>query len=330
VAERGLLYVREPPGDFRRALGLGFRKNIVFRENPQKEGHLDGLINTIVPPSQKYSLRYSKAKGFLKSFTLSKYIDDFFVNVKKELHKIESIHSIDIIHKVTPNSYRKAIDLSEFNNATRVYGPCGGAQETPHFLFKSLSFSARFSEYAHRYINHKTLKSNCFRVAINSYDHVLCTNIETKEAIDPLLISHQDCTVLTDVGIDTLACFEECKPAPKVFTLLWIGRMIPRKGLSIFFDALKLVYCNYHVILVGDGPERKKLVRKVKKAGLSSKVTFIGRVDHCEVMNFYRLANLFVFPSLRESGGNVVLESISQGVPVMAERNVDSGLPKNG
>ena len=52
VAERGLLYVREPPGDFRRALGLGFRKNIFFRENPQKEGHLDGLINTIVPPSQ--------------------------------------------------------------------------------------------------------------------------------------------------------------------------------------------------------------------------------------------------------------------------------------
>lgn len=54
VAERGLLYVREPPGDFRRALGLGFRKNIFFRENPQKEGHLDGLINTIVPPSHKF------------------------------------------------------------------------------------------------------------------------------------------------------------------------------------------------------------------------------------------------------------------------------------
>jgi hypothetical protein len=33
-------------------LGLGFRKNIFFRENPQKEGHLDGLINTIVPSSQ--------------------------------------------------------------------------------------------------------------------------------------------------------------------------------------------------------------------------------------------------------------------------------------
>jgi hypothetical protein len=58
VAERGLLYVREPPGDFRRALGLGFRKNIFFRENPQKEGHLDGLINTIVPSSH-YFLRFS-------------------------------------------------------------------------------------------------------------------------------------------------------------------------------------------------------------------------------------------------------------------------------
>ncbi|MDD6240338.1 MAG: hypothetical protein PUA93_01955, partial [Eubacteriales bacterium] len=56
-------YVREPPGDFRRALELGFRKNIFFRENPQKEGHLDGLINTIVPPSQNSSeKRFRKEK----------------------------------------------------------------------------------------------------------------------------------------------------------------------------------------------------------------------------------------------------------------------------
>jgi glycosyltransferase involved in cell wall biosynthesis len=300
--------------------------HITMITRPQFKEHIEKYLSNIEHPnlifiyidSIKYHSKYNNAKGFLKDYYISKYIDDFFKNVNYELHKINSLQPLDIIHKVTPNSYRKIIDLSDFSKALRIYGPCGGAQETPQSLLKSLTFKAKLIEFIHRLLNRHVLKSLNFKKAINSYDIVLCTNLETKATISPLLFRDKQCSIITDVGIEKVIGTKEIQLPRKVFTMLWIGRMIPRKGLSLLFDALALVNRPYRFVLVGDGPERKELEKKAKKKGLSSKIEFYGYVDHNKVKDFYEQADLFVFPSLRESSGNVLIESISYGVPVLA------------
>ena len=58
--------------------------------------------------------------------------------------------------------------------------------------------------------------------------------------------------------------------------------------------------------------------------GVADRITFAGSVPHVEVARFYAAADVFAFPSLKEAGGNVVLEAMSHGLPVIV---VDHGGP---
>jgi glycosyltransferase involved in cell wall biosynthesis len=67
--------------------------------------------------------------------------------------------------------------------------------------------------------------------------------------------------------------------------------------------------------IVGDGSEREKLEIRSKEKGLGSKIQFCGRVRQEETAQFYKHADIFCFPSLREFGGAVVLEAMGAGLP---------------
>ena len=95
--------------------------------------------------------------------------------------------------------------------------------------------------------------------------------------------------------------------------------MQPRKGLKLIIDALgESSFRDFELIMIGDGAERKKLEALVKKYGMDDNVTFTGKLSYDEVNNYYDWADLFLFPSLRDTSGNVVLESMSHGTPVIA------------
>lgn len=78
------------------------------------------------------------------------------------------------------------------------------------------------------------------------------------------------------------------------------------------------------LLLVGDGPDRTKVARRVRELGLSRKVSFLGtRVEFAE---YLRHADLFVLPSEMESFGLAALEALASGVPVLAA--AVGGLPE--
>jgi glycosyltransferase involved in cell wall biosynthesis len=71
---------------------------------------------------------------------------------------------------------------------------------------------------------------------------------------------------------------------------------------------------------VGDGPERQNLHDLVKSIGVEDHVAFVGWLPHEEVLRRLQNSDVMVFPSLREIGGGVVFEALSQGtVPVVAD-----------
>ena len=67
--------------------------------------------------------------------------------------------------------------------------------------------------------------------------------------------------------------------------------------------------------VIGDGPYRATLERQVSEYGLSSIVTFTGWVEHTKLQSHLGRAHAFVFPSLREFGGGVVVEAMASGLP---------------
>jgi glycosyltransferase involved in cell wall biosynthesis len=124
--------------------------------------------------------------------------------------------------------------------------------------------------------------------------------------------------------------------------VLFVGRLIPVKGVSMMLDAVQRVRKNVdiHLTIVGDGPLRRDIEDEVKRRELSDVVHLTGNLPLRDVAAHYREADLFCLPSVRESGGAVLLEAMACGVPVAAvayggpaeivDEQVGRLLPANG
>lgn len=100
-------------------------------------------------------------------------------------------------------------------------------------------------------------------------------------------------------------------------TLLSVGALVPLKGHDLVIGALALLP-RWRLLIVGDGPERAALGSLAEKAGVSSRVRFLGSVLHEQLAPIYSAADFLVLASSREGWPNVLLESMACGTPVIA------------
>lgn len=97
--------------------------------------------------------------------------------------------------------------------------------------------------------------------------------------------------------------------------LLCVSRMATEKNLHIVtqaYDSLVKDYPHLRLVMVGDGPLRETLHRKCPMA------IFTGFLEEQELASHYASADVFVFPSTTETFGNVILEAMASGLPVVA------------
>lgn len=98
--------------------------------------------------------------------------------------------------------------------------------------------------------------------------------------------------------------------------LLYVGRLAPEKELPVLLGAVKLLNqrgLQFSLLLTGDGPSRTKL----QSMGLEN-VFFAGYQKGIALQSIYASADVFVFPSSSETYGNVILEAMASGLPVVA------------
>ncbi|MGH7429156.1 MAG: glycosyltransferase family 4 protein [Candidatus Methylomirabilaceae bacterium] len=134
-------------------------------------------------------------------------------------------------------------------------------------------------------------------------------------------------------GVDPPAPSDEPKPGLRRrlglseddVILLYVGRLAKEKNLELLLRATRAaVHDAPHVslALVGEGDEEGWLRQQADRLGLSARVRFVGAVPHQAVGDWYRAADLFVFPSVSETQGLVVLEAMAHGLPVLAIRSI--------
>jgi glycosyltransferase involved in cell wall biosynthesis len=108
------------------------------------------------------------------------------------------------------------------------------------------------------------------------------------------------------------------KNEPKV-RLITVCRMVGRKGLQHLIEAMReLQHSGVELWLVGSGQEQANIVRLVQRHELENCIWMPGYVRRERLYNFYQQADIFVLPSLSESFGQVLLEAMSTGLPVVA------------
>lgn len=103
--------------------------------------------------------------------------------------------------------------------------------------------------------------------------------------------------------------------------LISVGRLSPEKGyldlLKIYLD-LKNKKCKWHLDIVGDGSERRKLEKFIKDNNLEADVTLHGFKNSKEIEKLMHKASIYVMTSYTESFGIVLLEAMSNGLPCIA------------
>ncbi len=169
----------------------------------------------------------------------------------------------------------------------------------------------------------RPLLGHCYRHSAG-----VCASSKALAGISPLLQKFSPEVEVIPFGIDD-NIWGEIQPSRRG-PFLFVGRLVPYKGLSVLFAALKRVPGS-SLDVVGQGPMKKTLVREIKRDGLADRVVFHGPCDATRLAKLMANARALVLPSLDQSEtfGLVQLEAMASGIPVIAS-NLPSGVSEVG
>jgi len=111
------------------------------------------------------------------------------------------------------------------------------------------------------------------------------------------------------------------------FTIGYIGRIVPEKGLQILLRAAALLEGDWRLRLVGGGSAREEMEALARSLGIGNRIAFIGQLPSTDLPAEYHKLDALVLPSLtrpnwKEQFGRVLVEAMAGGVPVIGS---DSG-----
>jgi phosphatidylinositol alpha-1,6-mannosyltransferase len=114
-----------------------------------------------------------------------------------------------------------------------------------------------------------------------------------------------------------------------------VGRLVHRKGQDVLIAAMPEIITSIpdaHLLLIGEGPYKQELEKRIKNLGLANRVTFVGRVQYEELPRYICVGDVFAMPSRSrlaglevEGLGIVYLEASACGLPVIG--GISGGAP---
>ncbi len=210
-----------------------------------------------------------------------------------------------------------------------VWGPVGGGQVSPS-AFARYFRGERFREILRTARLRLLPLSPALRKAARR-SLILATNSETiailrkagASAVHPLLDG-----ALPTESIPEVPTLREARDG---ITLLWAGAFVPRKGLPLALEALRRTDSSVRLLVAGAGRKRAEWEQLAASLGVSSRVEFLGLLSARELQRRLHEADGFVFTSIRDSFGTVILEAMAHALPVIAlnHQGVAAHVPDN-
>ena len=106
--------------------------------------------------------------------------------------------------------------------------------------------------------------------------------------------------------------------SPTKKTILFVGSIIPRKGVDVLIKAVQNLSDNVQCLIVGPSPDSEYKQYLLTLIGQDSRFHFIDFLQTSELKQYYKLSDIFVLPTKYDVWGLVVNEAMSQGLPVIS------------
>ena len=232
----------------------------------------------------------------------------------------------DIVHAITPIMPRYPFKVVSVCQQTPfILGPVNGG----------IPFPPGFQETAKQEFAQFNFLRAVGRALIPGYvetykkaDKVLAGSTYTLNLLKNLFaIPDTRLELFYENGIaqEFLMSVKPAKEEGSQINLLFVGRLVPYKCADVVIESIgkldQAMQSKICLTIVGDGSERNNLENRVKELNLAEIVSFAGWVNQSETLDYYRKADIFCFPSIREFGGAVVIEAMACGLPCIVANN---------
>lgn len=128
------------------------------------------------------------------------------------------------------------------------------------------------------------------------------------------------------LGVD-LSLFKPQEKKDEVFRIIYVGRLCVAKGVHLLLEAFHEVHLkNSELLLIGAmQKDIEPFIRKHAGGGYEKGVRIVRPKKQSELHKYYSSGSVFVFPSLDDGFGMVVLEAMACGIPIIATENSGAG-----
>jgi glycosyltransferase involved in cell wall biosynthesis len=166
------------------------------------------------------------------------------------------------------------------------------------------------------------------RILLNCADGIIVNSEFTKLSVEKLMCQSTDMVVAyPGLNVSSTRKAGECVRDKDNLHLLFVGYITSRKGVDTLIDSFRVLVMDYGIHnlildLVGDTTRDPSFFREIshscETSGIMDKVRIHGRVASDELEKLYAMADIFVFPSLWEGFGMVLIEAMYNHLPIVA------------
>jgi len=290
---------------------------VLTRTNNQSVIEADPLSHTpglhfIYYDLPKWALKLKKQAWFFHFYVLL-----WQWGAYRKAARLHAVRPFDVVFHVTFVSIRYG-SLMGWLGIPFIIGPVAGGERAPFRLRRGLPFRGKVNELI-RDLNIFAQHYNPFAyLAFACAEHIYVTTSESLCLVPPKW-QHKVTVHLAVASHGNTIC-SVIRKLPECPRFVYAGRLLHFKGLHLAIRALaeaRMTIPDATLTLIGDGPAEDWLRAVARRYGVSEVVEFAGRQPRQFFIGALRSYTALVFPSLHDSGGLVVLEALSEGIPVV-------------
>lgn len=226
--------------------------------------------------------------------------------------------TFDCVHHITFGVFRQPSFMG-FLDIPFILGPLGGGESTPHPLRQSFSLKGHILDWFRDLSNSLVSIDPIMNSVYARSSIIFCKTKATLASIPKQY--HDKCQVNLEIGINPQPNLVKKSPASdRKFRILYASRLIYWKGLHLGLKAFAQFHQqmpNSSLTVIGSGGDRDWFHRLAEELQINHAIDWIPWMTLADLQKSYTEHDVFLYPSLHDSSGTVILEALSQGLPVV-------------
>jgi len=236
----------------------------------------------------------------------------------KVVLKLHNSENFDQAHLITFGGIRQP-NFLRILNVPYIVGPIGGAEKAPWRLRCGYGPRGWLLDAIRDIANIWIKVDPLFYFSVSKASSIYTKTKASLAALPKRYQTKAKCRM--EIGIDRSSAVRLHRECSQVATrFLYVGRLVYWKGMHLGLAAFKEVLLEIpdaRLSIVGVGPDEKRWKKIAVEIGIDKNIDWRGWVPHQEIKKIYLEHDVFLFPSLHDSSGNVVLEALSFGLPIV-------------